>query len=81
MDNAERDKNKKKYLHTSLNKRRNFTPFIVSVEGLLWVESEATLECLARRLTTKWKGPYIRTCGYIKSIVAITLVRSTHQSI
>ena len=32
-------------------------------------------------LATKWKQPYSRTCGYIKSRIAITLVRDTHRCI
>ena len=80
MDNAEREK-KKKYQHTCLNKCRNYTPFVALVDILLWVAAEATLECLASRLTTKWKDPYSRTCGYVKSRVVITLVRSTHSYI
>ena len=46
--------------------------------GLIRVEAEATLKRIASHLTQKWKEPYSRTCGYVKSRVAITLVPATH---
>ena len=36
LDNAEHEK-KKKYLHACLEKRRNFTPFVASMDGILWI--------------------------------------------
>ena len=51
------------------------------MDGLLRVKVEETLKRTASRLSTKWKEPYARTSGYVKSIVAITLVRATHRLI
>ena len=70
--------NKKKYLHTFINERWNFTHFVASVDGLLGVDAEVTLERIARRLTSKWKYPYSRIYGYVKSKVDINLFRATH---
>ena len=80
MDTADQEK-KKKYLQACLNERHNFTPIVASVEVLLWVAGEATLECLAIHLTANLKEPYSRTCGYMKSRVAITLASSTNRCI
>ena len=33
------------------------------------------------RLATKWKQSYSKMCGYVKSRIAITLVRATHRCI
>ena len=41
----------------------------------------ATLKSLSSRLANKWKQPYSKTCGYINSGFAITLVRATHRCI
>ena len=49
------------------------------VDGLLSVEAEDTLKHIVIYLATKWKQPYLRTRIYIKSRVAITLVRDTHH--
>ena len=66
------------YLEAFLQQRRHLSPFFDSVDGLLGVEATATLKRIASRLATKWKQPYSKTCGYVKSRVAITLVRATH---
>ena len=69
------------YLEACLQQRRHFSPFVASVDGLLGVEATATLKKLASCLDTKWKKPYLKTCGYVKSRSAITLVRATHRCI
>ena len=48
---------------------------------MLGVEVTATLKRLSSRLTTKWRKPYSKTYGYVKSRIAITLVRATHRCI
>ena len=73
--------NKRMYLEACLQQRRHFYPFFASVVGLLGVEATVTLKRLASRLATKWKQPYSKTCGYVKSRIAITLVRATHRCI
>ena len=80
LETVDREK-KKKYLNACLNKRLHFTPFVALVDGINGVEAEATLKCIASRLTQKWKDLYSRTCRYMKSIVAITLVWATHRCI
>ena len=78
LQEAERGK-KKMYLEACLQQRRHFSPFVASVDGLLGVEAKATLKRIASRLSTKWRQPYSKTCGNVKSRVAITLVRTTHH--
>ena len=72
---------KKMYLEACLQQRRHFSPFVALADRLLGVEETATLKRIASRLATKWKQPYSKTCGYVKSRVAITLVRATHRCI
>ena len=67
------------YLEACLKQRQHFSPFVVSVDGLLGVEATATLKRIASRLATKWKQHYSKTCGYVKSRVAIPLVRATQS--
>ena len=80
LEEAERGK-KKMYLEACLQQRRHFSPFVASVDGLLRVEATATLKRIDSRLVSKWKQPYSKTCGYVKSRIAITLVRATHRCI
>ena len=72
---------KKMYLEACLQQHRHFSPFVASVDGLLGVEETATLKRIASRLSTKWKQSYSKTCGYVKSRIAITLVSATHRCI
>ena len=80
-----RTKDTDKCLHEAesacLQKRWHFFPFVTLVDRLLRVEAKATLKRLASRLATKWKQSYSKTCGYVKSRIAITLVRSTYRCI
>ena len=67
------------YLESCLQQGQHFCPFIASVDGLMGVEMTANLKSIASRLSTKWKQSYSKTCGYVKSSIAITLVRATHR--
>ena len=77
LQEAKRGKNWM-YLEECLKQRRHFSPFFALMDGMLGVESMATLKRLASCLATKWKQPYSKTCGYIKSRITISLVRATH---
>ena len=69
------------YLEACLQQRQHFSPFVASLDGMLGAEATATLKRIASRLATKWKQPYSKTCGYVNSRFAITLVRATHRCI
>ena len=78
----EADKGKKQmYLEARLQQRRHFSPYVASVDGFLGVEATETLKRLGSRLATKWRQPYSKMCGYVKSRIAITFVRATHHCI
>ena len=72
---------KRMYLEACIQQHRHVSPFLASIDGLLDVEAAATIKRIPRRLITKCQQPYLRTCGYIKSRISITLVRSTHWCI
>ena len=80
LHKAERGK-KKMYLEACLHHHRHFYPFVDLVDRLLGEEATATLKRIASRLATKWKQSYSKTCGYVKSRIAFTLVRATHHCI
>ena len=72
---------KRMFLEACLQQCRHFYPFAALVDRLLGVEATETLKRLASRLTAKWRRPYFRTCMYVKSRIAIVLVRVTHRCI
>ena len=80
LHEAERGKNRM-YVEDYLQQRWHFSPFVASVEGLMGVEATVTLKRIASRLPTKEKQSYSKTCGYVTSRIAITLVRTTHRCI
>ena len=80
LQEAERGK-KRMYLEAFLQQRRQFSPFVDSVDGLLGVEAKSTLKILTSLLATKWRQPYSKTCRYVNSRIAINLVRATHRCI
>ena len=72
---------KRVYLEECLQQRRNFYPFVALVDGMMGVDATSTLKRFASRLATNWRQPYSRTCGFVKSRIAINLVRATHSCI
>ena len=80
LEEAEKGK-KKMYLEACLQQRQHFSPFVASVDGLFRVEATYTLKRIASSLASKWKQPYLKTCGYITSSITITLVRAMHRCI
>ena len=69
---------KKKYLEHCLQQRCAFTPFVISVDGLLGYEANNLLKRLAVHLSEKWQKPYSVICGFVKSRVSLACVRTTH---
>ncbi len=75
---ARHEKEKKdKYVEHCLARRRHFTPLVFSVDGLRGAEAEAATKRLASRLAAKWKRTYSDVCGFVRSRLALTLVRTT----
>jgi hypothetical protein len=78
LHSQEKEK-KKKYLDRCLLQRRAFTPFVVSVDGLIGYEASNLLKQLSKRLAEKWRKPYSVTCGIVRSRISIACVRASHQ--
>ena len=78
LEEVEKSK-KKMYLERCLQQRRHFSPFVASVDGLIGVEATATMKRIASCLASKWRQSYSKMCRYVKSSIAITLVRATHR--
>jgi hypothetical protein len=75
---ASHEKEKKaKYLAPCLARRRHFTPLVFSVDGLRGAEATAASKKLAALLAAKWDRAYSEVCGYVRSRLAIALVRTT----
>ena len=75
---ARHEKEKRdRYLDSCKEQRREFTPLIFSVDGLMGVEATAASRRLAALLSAKWKRSYSEVCGYVRSRLALALVLAT----
>ena len=68
---------KVKYLEACYERRRHFTPLVYSVDGLAGEEAQAASKRTASLLSRKWKRAYSEMCGYVRSRMALSLVRTT----
>ena len=78
---AQEKEKKDKYLKSCLERRRHFTPFVVSVDGVLGDEALTTLRRLSRKLAGKWKRPYPVILGYVKAKISLSVLRAVHQCV
>ena len=77
LESQEKEK-KRKYLGPCLENRRHFTPFVLSVDGLLGREAKTFAKRLAVKLAGKWQKPYSQVAGYVKARLGIAAVGATH---
>ena len=68
---------KRVYEQAVVEQRGNFTPIVLSVDGLLHREAEHFLKRIAANLAHKWEKPYSQTCGYVRARLAFAIIRAT----
>ena len=74
---AASEKQKKgKYLQACVDRNRNFTPLVYSVDGMPATEAKAAVKKLSADLAVKWHKEYSATCCLVRQRVGISLVRS-----
>jgi hypothetical protein len=72
---------KAKYLAACFDQRRDFTPFVVSVDGLISKEAQKLLQRLSGLLAKKWEKPYATVCAYVRATMSFAILRATHRCI
>ena len=80
IENQEKQK-KRKYVNSCLKQRRTFTPFVLSVDGLLGKEAKSFLKAISTHLASKWDQPYSVVRGYVNAKISIAALRASHQCI
>ena len=68
---------KTKYLEACLERQRDFTPLVFSVDGLRSKETDAACKHLAALLAKKWERSYSEVCSYVRCRLALSLCRAT----
>jgi hypothetical protein len=69
---------KKKYLQPCLDSRRDFTPYVLSVDGMLATEAKELNKRLAGKIANRWKTTYSKVCGWVNARISIATLRATH---
>ena len=80
LEKQEKEK-KKKYLQPCLERRRHFTPFVTTTDGLMGKEAQKLVARLATRLAEKWRNPYSQVMAYLRGRLTIAILRGTSRRI
>ena len=71
------NRKKAQYLHACLQNRRHFTPLVFTVDGKMAPETAKAARHLSDRLAGKWEAHPSQISHYVKSRLALSLVRMT----
>lgn len=74
----EREK-KGKYLEDCIEARKDFTPFISSVDGVLSREAHLFIKQLIRFQFQKWDKTIMEVSNYIYTRLSLAILKATHQ--
>eukprot|EP00957_Ditylum_brightwellii_P174436 13281116-Ditylum_brightwellii.AAC.1 len=73
----EKDK-EKKYLTTCQENRKNFTPFVVTCDGVFGHEAKLLMKWLTCVLSKKWAFHVSYVLNYTTTAMSIAVVHATH---
>ena len=64
------------YLQYFLERRRNFTPMVYSVDRITGAEALAAQKIFSTLLGYKLKWEYSELCGFVRAMMSLEIVRS-----
>jgi hypothetical protein len=67
---------KQKHLVPCLERRRDFTPSVYSVDGMAGRETRMAERRLASQLAWKWKREYSEMVGYVRTRMCMSVLRA-----
>jgi hypothetical protein len=67
---------KQKHLVPCLERRRDFTPLVYSVDGMAGRETKMAERCLASQLAWKLKKEYSEMVGYVRTRICMSILRA-----
>ena len=80
LKSAELEK-KRKYNQAAADRHASFTPFVLSVDGLLAREADLTLQRFADKLSRKWDKPYAEVMGWMRTRLSFAILRATNYCV
>ena len=78
LDSLARAK-KNKHQEACWERRADFTPFVVTTDGVLQREGEHFIKRLAARLADKWTKPYSKTMNFVRTQLSLLILRATNH--
>ena len=79
LSTAEKEK-KRKYTHAAQARHASFSPFVVSVDGVMAWEARFTVP-FADRLSTRWSKPYSEVMGWLQTRLSFAILRATNRCV
>ena len=77
LQTAEQEK-KKKYLEAVQTGRATFSPFVVSVDGVLGREVNVLIKHLAEKIAYIWEKSLSEVTGWVRARMAFAILRATN---
>ena len=59
----------------------SFTPFVLSIDGLLAREAQFVVRRFADKLSTKWGKPYGKVMGWVRTRLSFAILRATSRCV
>ena len=69
------------YAHAAKARHASFTPFLLSIDGLLAREAQFVIGRFADRLSTKWGKPYGKVMGWVRTRLSFAILRATNRCV
>lgn len=70
-----------KYESACSDQRRDFSPFVVTTDGLLGPAAKEIVRKLAQILARKWDSQYSVVCSFVRARISVAIARATNRCI
>ena len=68
----------RKYLAAVEERRATFTPFVVSVDGVLGHDAQHLIKCLCDQIVMKWEKSHSEVMVWVRARIAFAILRATN---
>eukprot|EP00957_Ditylum_brightwellii_P093960 7154549-Ditylum_brightwellii.AAC.1 len=76
---AQEKEKKAKYLQRCLDQRHHFSPFMMSVDGMLGKEAAMLLKKKSKKLVQKWECSPGLAANYVKTTMSLFIIHAIHH--
>ena len=69
------------YARDAAERRMDFSPFVVTRDGVIGRAAENTMRRIASTLASRWDMHYSRTSYFVRSRISIAILRTTNHAL